>query len=399
MINKKSTTLFIVDSIGEHRGLHYHNFPLASELCSFGLRVILLSTPETCIHELIPDNIESIGIFKGIYGKRSKFIRGINYLFSLIRLIYWCIKEKPHLIHFHFFQIPLLDLMTILFLRALDFSIVSSIHDILPLHVKYDSYRFSSSIYKLIYQYSTALNVHSNYVYSIITKSYPILKSKIFITRLGNYLFFKSSMNNKWQLNKDQAKISIGLTDNEALILIFGTIKPNKRLDWVINSFKLVVEKYQHTKLVIVGSLQDRNIERELHITSKLGLKNNIIFRLEKVSDRELFTYLTAADIVIFPYEYIYQSAGIIMAMSFGKTILATDVGSNSEMIQSGRTGFFVDMSKPEELADAIIYLLTNQSESQKMGIAALEYIRENHSWRKIAQETFENYKRFLPKS
>lgn len=387
-------TIFIVDSIGEHRGLHYHNFPLSSELSYLGLRVVLLSTPETCVHELLPNNIETRGIFKAIYGDKSKIIRGINYIFALIKLIYLAFKEKPQIIHFHFFQIPILDLISILILRVFNFSIISSIHDILPLHLKFDVNKFSASIYKLIYKYSTGLNVHSNYVYRIILELYPNFKSKTFLTPLGNYLGFHSFMSSKYRLSQCQAKVSIGLSEIESVLLIFGTIKPNKRLDWVIESFYFVVKHHKHTRLVIVGSLQDRTIDREVLLTKKLGLENNVIFRLEKISDEDLFIYLTAADIVVFPYEYIYQSAGIIMAMSFGKPIIVTDVGSNSELIQSGKTGLVIDMKKPMELAHAINHLLINHDEAREMGYAAFDFVQQHYSWKKIAEKTLYNYQR-----
>ena len=396
--NKTLNTIFIVDSIGEHRGLHYHNFPLASELCNLGLRVFILSTPETCVHELLPKNIKTktIGIFKGIYGDKSKIVRGINYLLSLIKLIYWAFKEKPQIIHFHFYQVPIMDLLAILFLKNFHFSIVTSVHDILPLQRRYEVNRFSASIFRLIYKLSDGLNVHSNYVYKIILRSFQNLKDKVFMTNLGNYIIFQEAMENKFRLSQSEAKICIGLNETDQIILIFGTIKPNKRLDWVINSFKFVVDRNKYARLIIVGSLQDRDVIKELQLTNELGLENNIIFRIGKLSDEELFYYLKSADIVIFPYEYIYQSAGIIMAMTFGKPIITTYVGSNRELIQSGKTGLFSNMVEPMELAASIDYLLTNRDEAQNLGRMAYKYIKQKHSWKSLAKKTLENYQMIL---
>ncbi len=74
-----SPSVFIIDSVGEHRGMHYHNFPLAAALSEFGLDVSLLSTSETIENEQLPLNIHVYGVFRGIYGKPNKYLRGIRY--------------------------------------------------------------------------------------------------------------------------------------------------------------------------------------------------------------------------------------------------------------------------------------------------------------------------------
>lgn len=389
-------TVFIVDSVGEHRGLHYHNFPLASELSHLGVRVILLSTPETCNHELLPDNIETREVFKGIYGPYPKAIRGLCYSYGLLLIGLWSLKERPQIVHFHFFQIPALDLLLILFLRLLNIVSITSIHDIVPLDKKLEQNSLSMKLFNLIYKYSISLNVHSNYVCNLILELEPSLKNKMFLTRLGNYKNFNETMNERFKFSQADAKNSVGLSNFDQVLLIFGTIKPNKRLDWVINAMKLVVEKNDHVRLLIVGSLQDRDVQKELLLVKELGLDNHVLWRLEKVSDEELSVYLIAADIVLFPYEWIYQSAGIIMAMSFGKPIIANDVGSIGELIKSGNTGLLVQMDNPEKLASAIKFLLINQKESHRLGDAALRYVDDNLSWHSIAQITLDNYQRLL---
>jgi colanic acid/amylovoran biosynthesis glycosyltransferase len=48
----------------------------------------------------------------------------------------------------------------------------------------------------------------------------------------------------------------------------------------------------------------------------------------------------------------------IYEAFSFGRPIIASDRGGNSELIKNGYNGFLVNANNPEEIADAVINIL-----------------------------------------
>ena len=98
--------IYVIDSVGAHRGMHYYNFPLVSELSKISAGTItLISTVETANNNLRPKNVFIQGDFRNIYGEGLKIGRGLRYGLSLLRISWRALCKKPDLAHFHFFQI------------------------------------------------------------------------------------------------------------------------------------------------------------------------------------------------------------------------------------------------------------------------------------------------------
>jgi glycosyltransferase involved in cell wall biosynthesis len=387
--------IIIVDSVGEHRGMHYFNFPLAQELSEFGCEVILFSTPETQYSSLRPANIKVKGVFRSIYGDRPMWVRGISYAAALIRIISYCMIAKPDIVHFHFYQVPPVDLLAISLLRSFSIKIVTSVHDVLPFHLSGGFNTFEGRIYRRLYKGSSGLFLHSEYAQKLLHSLDPDFIEKTTLIPHGNYELFLNSIAGT-RSGKTEAKVRLGLEPDVRVLLIFGTIKPNKRLDWVLRALKIVVAEHSNLKLLIVGKLQDRDIASDIRLAQELGLDDEVIWRTEKVSDLELVDYFTAADLVLFPYEWIYQSGAIIMAMNFSRPVIATAVGSNVDLIRSGVNGLLVPPGEPDSFAEAISRVLDDSELSEQLGMNAFSYATNELSWRVIAQKAYAGYLQLL---
>jgi len=390
-MTRRGLKIFIVDSVGEHRGMHYFNFPFACELKEQGCEVVLFSTPQTQSSSLRPVNVDVKGVFRGIYDNRSKWVRGFNYVVALIRIVLYCLIAKPDIVHFHFYQIPLVDLLTIYLLRWFSFKTVTSVHDVLPFHLSGGFNTFEGKIYHRLYKASSGLILHSEYARDLLHSLDPVFKKKTTLLPHGNYDLFITSIEGA-RSTAGEAKVRLGLKPEERVLLIFGTVKPNKRLDWALRAVHIVVAEHPNLKLLIVGKLQDRDITSDMRLAQALGLNDLVIWRTEKVSDRELVDYFTAADLVLFPYEWIYQSGAIIMAMNFGKPVIATAVGSNVDIIHSGVTGWLVPPGDEDKFAQTIKQVLVDSELSERLGRNAFLYVTRELSWKVIAQQALDYY-------
>jgi len=65
-------------------------------------------------------------------------------------------------------------------------------------------------------------------------------------------------------------------------------------------------------------------------------------------------------------------------AMAYGVPCIATAVGGNSEIVSHGQTGLLVKPRSPEQLAEAIEYLLAHPEERYRMGANALRRVQEH---------------------
>ena len=74
------------------------------------------------------------------------------------------------------------------------------------------------------------------------------------------------------------------------------------------------------------------------------------------------------ASIVVLPYIEGSQTGIIPIAYSFKKPVIATNVGSISEVVEDGVTGFIVPPRDSHALADAIIKILKDDDLRKRDG-------------------------------
>ena len=390
--NWEQPLVFMVDSVGEHRGMHYFNLPLVSALNRNGARAILLSTPETAHNRLRSPDLPVRGVFRGIYSDRPKWWRGALYAIALARIAWWCLWERPEIVHFHFFQIPALDYFLLCLLKMAGIRTVTTVHDVLPFELGKDLDQSGGRIFHRLYSCSSGLILLSRRALKVLEQFDSSLALKAVLIPQGGYSEIRSKMA-QHVLPEAVAKSRLSLDPSEKCILVFGTIKKNKRLDLVLRALREVSNKHPHVRLLVVGKPQDRDISNDVALAKELDIHSKVIWRLEHVTDEELSLYFSAADVVIFPYQWIFQSAALVMAMSFSKPVIATAVEGNEEIVRDRVTGMLVPVDSVQDMARAIEYVLDDLERAFEMGRAASEYVTKELSWDKIAQATLDFYR------
>lgn len=78
-----------------------------------------------------------------------------------------------------------------------------------------------------------------------------------------------------------------------------------------------------------------------------------------KIVQRQYFIVQNSCSII---YRWCPEYGVITIAYSFGKTVIATNIGSIAEVVENGVTGYLVPPRDSEALAEAIITLLKMMS-------------------------------------
>lgn len=112
--------------------------------------------------------------------------------------------------------------------------------------------------------------------------------------------------------------------------------------------------KDEHFIMTFVGD--GPTLEENQKLVLKLGLGNKIKF---VGFENDVGLYLRKSDVYVLSTNYEGLPISIIEAMSFGLPIIATDVGGNSELVDTKRNGLLVQTGI-DDLVNALKYIFNN---------------------------------------
>jgi len=194
-------------------------------------------------------------------------------------------------------------------------------------------------------------------------------------------------------LTAADAKSGLNIGGGEKVILCFGRIKPYKGIEHLLSAFRQVVALDPSYRLVIAGEVQKGNekymetLEREI---SHEIMKGQVVLKKQFIPDEDIEVYLKAADVLVLPYNEIFQSGVLFLAYSFGLPVIATDVGSFREEIVEARTGYLCRPADPADMARKIeVYFasdLYRNLDTRRQQIK--DYADVHHSWGAVAELT-----------
>jgi D-inositol-3-phosphate glycosyltransferase len=193
-------------------------------------------------------------------------------------------------------------------------------------------------------------------------------------------------------LTPREAKLKLGLRDQQRVLLFFGNIAPYKGLEYLIEAIALLSKTVRDYRLIIAGRPKScltywEAVQRRI---SSEGLETSVIQRIEYVPDADTEVYFKAADVVVLPYICIFQSGVLLLAYNFGLPVIASNVGSLREDVVEGKTGFVCKPRDPADLAHSIeTYFsspLYRQLEMFRKDIQT--FANEKYSWTRVGEIT-----------
>lgn len=192
------------------------------------------------------------------------------------------------------------------------------------------------------------------------------------------------------ELARADARQLLGLSEQEQVLLFFGQIAPYKGLKHLVAALPIALRANPRLRLVIAGKVKEGHGDYWSHVQHDLhdpALAAHLITRIEHIPDDEIEPYFKAADVVVMPYEDIYQSGILLLAYSFGLPVIATDVGALREDIVEGRTGLICRAQDPADIARAVESFFSGPLHANRERVQAdiKAYVNERNSWAVVA--------------
>jgi D-inositol-3-phosphate glycosyltransferase len=202
-------------------------------------------------------------------------------------------------------------------------------------------------------------------------------------------------------LTPAEAKRRLGIREDEKAILCFGRIKPYKGIEHLLAAFQRLAAGDSGYRLVVAGEVQKGNESYLASLTQAVAPEleqGKIILRTQFIPDQEMEVYLKGADVLVLPYNEIFQSGVLFLGYSFGLPVIATDVGSFREEIVEGVTGYICEPSSSDDLARAIQqYFSSDLYRNLDVKRTQIkEYAATHHSWAAVADLTRNVYAELL---
>ena len=111
------------------------------------------------------------------------------------------------------------------------------------------------------------------------------------------------------------------------------------------------------------------------------------------IRDDELPGLFGQADLCLFPYREIYGSGALLMAYTYGRPVIASDIPVFREETEKGKTGLLFASEDAPDLARKLRQAMSwTEAERAERRRCIEELVRNKYSWARSARGLFDAY-------
>jgi len=177
--------------------------------------------------------------------------------------------------------------------------------------------------------------------------------------------------------------------DGHPVICCVARLTLRKGQDKVIRALPWILREFPDARFLVVGSGPDR--ERLEGLAHRKRVADEVVFVGEVPFD-VLPQYFRAGDVFAMPcrtrklgLEVEAFGLAFIEASAVGRPCVAGDSGGAPEAVAHGETGLVVDGNEVDEVAEAILELLSDPEKADKLGAAGADRIHRDFTWEALS--------------
>lgn len=245
--------------------------------------------------------------------------------------------------------------------------------------------RTQEKISRFIWNLNKFITTVSEDTRTEILKHNRISKDKLKVVHNGIDLEAFNIMLSEQQIK--EKKQSLGIAEDSYVIGNIGRLVEDKDQETLLKAYKKLFKKNFNGDLVIVGD--GRLKEALVAKAQEYGIQDRVKFLGFRDDVSELIQIF---DIYVLSSIREGVSLTLLEAMAARKTVIATKIGGNPEVVVDGSTGYLVPCGFPERIESAIMRLYVNRNLAVKMGEAGAERARELFSLKRMTDSYVELY-------
>jgi glycosyltransferase involved in cell wall biosynthesis len=299
------------------------------------------------------------------FGKSLNFIEDLKVLIKIIIIIR---EFRPHVIHTHTTKAGVIGRVASL-LSGITSYRVHTYHGHL-LNGYFSNYKI-----KLLIFIERFLAYFTHKIVSVGNQ----VKQDLLNVEIGNenkYVIIPPGMNSPNPKSREVALSELNLSSEKIYCLFLGRVTKIKRPDRLIRVVEIIKSRGVEIQFLIAGSgdlldsAKKEVVRNNLPVTF-LGWRNDID------------TLFGLSDMLLLTSDNEGTPLSVVQAQMAGVPVVATNVGSTSEVMLNGVSGFLTSLD-PNEIADQLELLAKNKFLRSSMGESGMKYTSYKFSYERL---------------
>lgn len=319
--------------------------------------------------------------YSGSVSRIKRILRGIETTINYLYLVIYLKVTKTDVLHVQwlpFIDVSSLDLFYLRIIKLFNrnLRVFLTVHNIYPHDYPVENRPKYKERFIKVDKYINGYFVHLNSTKNELRDEFTVPEDKIHITYHGiftnNISCAKSERKNK-EIKQ---------------IILYGYQYEYKGADILIKALSLLPDAYlQRTKTIIIGKTEPYYYDM---YKDELG-KLNIEWITDYVSDEKLNSSIINSDLILLPYRRISQSGALLLALSYHKPIITSDLPSFRETMDGYPDDFFFKTESTEALAKILMRYLDGELDETLM-CSVIDNLNQKYSWEETAKSTLRAY-------
>jgi glycosyltransferase involved in cell wall biosynthesis len=299
-------------------------------------------------------------------------VKGLDHVWSMLRLTRLLRRERPDVIHFQWLPLPLVDRHMLARLREIA-PLVLTVHDTNPFNGDPSSRLQAHGFLDCLAGFDRLI-VHTTQGCERLVAQ-GISRDRLVVLPHG-------AIDGP---GDDPPEDSM---QGELTFVLFGKIKPYKGVDTAIEAFARLPEALRaRARLRIVGKPY-MDLEPLHALLRARGLESRVSIEPRFVTDEEITTLFGPSAVAIFPYREIDTSGVLPQALAQGRPVIASSIGVFAESLTDGVHGHLAPADDVAGFAAAMAHCIEDRDFAATCGRNALSLSKSGMDWAAIGQLT-----------
>jgi len=319
----------------------------------------------------------------------TRQITPLQDLISLIKMIIFLKKEKPHIVHTHTPKAGLIGM-----LASWIVGVPNRVHTVagMPLmESKGIKRKVLTAVEKLTYKCATKVYPNSFGLYQFILENRLTNKSKLKVIANGSTngvdtQYFQKSL--KVIEEGEKIKKYYQIKDNDFIFIFVGRVVKDKGINELLSAFDKLSKEKNNVKLLIIGPFEE-NLDPISQKSKNILKQNSSIINFGFQED--IRPFLAISNCLVFP-SYREGFPNVVMqAGAMELPAIVSNINGCNEIIKHNVNGFIIPAKDEILLYKQMLEILKNSLKLKKMSKVARDMIvnryEQRYLWTEIKKE------------